>query len=120
MLICNDLSFSLVAYYYRDRILPKIPYFKNRYQRVPAYFSTSSFQQDIDDGLTSEAFDLQQNVEDGDSRAGLENSEEIKRIMEEEGVNFDQARLIRQQRKFKSSNIDPLTGIPKDPKFVSF
>jgi hypothetical protein len=72
------------------------------------------------DGLTSETFDLSQNLRDGDTRAGLENSEEIKRIMEQEGVGFDQARLLNQQRKFKSNNIDPQTGLPRDPKFVSF
>jgi len=74
---------------------------------------------DIENGLTSETFDLSQNIRDGDSRPGLD-SEEIKQIMEQEGVGFDQARLLRQQRMFKNNDIDPKTGLPKDPKFVSF
>ncbi|CAG8491490.1 5717_t:CDS:10 [Ambispora leptoticha] len=88
--------------------------------RLPTFFSTTSFETDIEDGLTSETFDLSQNLREGDSRAGLEDSDEIKKIMAREGVGFDQARLIRQQRKFKNNNIDPQTGVPKDPKFVSF
>ncbi|CAG8442042.1 1442_t:CDS:2 [Funneliformis caledonium] len=91
-----------------------------RYQRLPTVFSSNSFQNDIENGLTSETFDLEQNIIEGDSRPGLEDSEEIKRIMEVEHVNFDQARLIRQQRKFKTNNIDPQTGLPRDPKLVTF
>jgi hypothetical protein len=74
----------------------------------------------MENGLTSETFDLEQNIIDGDSRPGLEDSEEIKRIMKTDNVTFDQARLIRQQRKFKTNNIDPQTGLPKDPKLVTF
>ena len=40
--------------------------------------------------------------------------------MKTEHVTFDQARLIRQQRKFKTNNIDPQTGLPRDPKLVTF
>ncbi|KAG9299721.1 hypothetical protein G9A89_013081 [Geosiphon pyriformis] len=122
------ISFFLVLlgfglYYYRARILPvilpRIPYLKKRYQPLPAFFS-NSFEQDIENGLTSETFDLQQNLNQGDERSGLDDSDEIKRIIQEEGIPFDQARLLRQQRKFKTNNIDPQTGVPRDPKFVSF
>ncbi|CAG8465584.1 12000_t:CDS:10 [Ambispora gerdemannii] len=102
------------------QILPSILPRLQSYRRLPAFFSTTSFETDIEDGLTSETFDLSQNLHDGDSRAGLEDSDEIKKIMKQEGIGFDQARLIRQQQKFKTNNIDPQTGVPKDPKFVSF
>ncbi|CAG8609325.1 11252_t:CDS:1, partial [Scutellospora calospora] len=101
-------------------ILIKFPYLNQRYQRLPAIFSTNSFQNDIEEGLTSESFDLRQNIVDGDNRLGLEDSVEIKRIMETEGLTFDQARLFRMQRKFKTNNIDPQTGVPRDPKLVTF
>ncbi|CAG8481569.1 3334_t:CDS:2 [Acaulospora morrowiae] len=110
----------LVLLYYRNALLLKFPSLNRRYQRLPTIFSTSSFQHDIEEGLTSETFDLQENIANGDSRAGLEDSEEIKHIMKVEGLNFDQARLLRMQRKFKSNNIDPLTGLPRDPKLVTF
>ncbi|CAG8473066.1 5370_t:CDS:2 [Gigaspora rosea] len=101
-------------------IFAKLPYLNRRYQRLPAIFSTNSFQNDIEGGLTSESFDLRQNIADGDNRSGLEDAAEIKRIMEAEGLNFDQARLFRMQRKFKTNNIDPQTGVPRDPKLVTF
>ncbi|KAH8553742.1 hypothetical protein BGW37DRAFT_486943 [Umbelopsis sp. PMI_123] len=83
--------------------------------------SAGSFEEDIEDGLTSSNFDIEeQNIEEGDSRAGLKNKEEILKIMKRQGVSFDEARLIRQQRQLKKNNIDPATGLPLDPKFVSF
>ncbi|CAI2169851.1 19251_t:CDS:2 [Funneliformis geosporum] len=109
-----------VAFYYRKFILSYFPSINRRYQRLPTVFSSNSFQNDIEDGLTSETFDLEQNIIDGDSRPGLEDSDEIKRIMETEHVTFDQARLIRQKRKFQTNNIDPQTGLPRDPKLVTF
>ncbi|CAG8778272.1 20023_t:CDS:2 [Gigaspora margarita] len=114
------LFLVLTTFYYRKAIFAKLPYLNRRYQRLPAIFSTNSFQNDIEGGLTSEAFDLHQNIADGDNRLGLEDSAEIKRIMEAEGLNFDQARLFRMQRKFKTNNIDPQTGVPRDPKLVTF
>ncbi|GBC03793.1 hypothetical protein RclHR1_05320010 [Rhizophagus clarus] len=114
------LILLLVVCYYRQLILSYFPSVNRRYQRLPAVFSSNSFHNDIENGLTSETFDLEQNLIDGDSRPGLEDSEEIKRIMKTDNVTFDQARLIRQQRKFKTNNIDPQTGLPKDPKLVTF
>ncbi|CAJ0880257.1 10168_t:CDS:2 [Entrophospora sp. SA101] len=105
---------------YRQKILTHWPSLNQRYQRLPAIFSTHSFRQDIEHGLSSETFDLHQNVVDGDDRSGLDDASEIRRIMKREGLNFDQARLYRQQMKFKSNNIDPQTGLPKDPKLVTF
>ncbi|KAG2172322.1 hypothetical protein INT43_004864, partial [Umbelopsis isabellina] len=83
--------------------------------------SAGSFEEDLEDGLTSSNFDIEaHNLEEGDSRAGLKNKEEILKIMKRQGCSFDEARLIRQQRLLKKNNIDPVTGLPKDPKFVSF
>ncbi|RHZ51971.1 hypothetical protein Glove_467g4 [Diversispora epigaea] len=113
----------LVLYKYGNTLLIHFPSFNRRYQRLPAIFSTassSSFQQDIENGLTSESFDLQQNISGGDDRSGLEETDEIRLIMETHGLTFDQARLYRMQNKFKTNNIDPQTGVPKDPKLVTF
>ncbi|KAI9271799.1 hypothetical protein BDA99DRAFT_569583 [Phascolomyces articulosus] len=79
-----------------------------------------SFEDDIDDGLTSSQFDLEANLEQNDQRAGLKDKEEILKIMKKQKVSFDEARLIRQQRLLKKNNIDPVTGLPLDPKFVTF
>ncbi|CAO3592975.1 unnamed protein product [Absidia cylindrospora] len=78
------------------------------------------FESDIEDGLTSSQFDLTDNLGDQETRAGLKDKEEIIKIMKRQKVSFDQARLIRQQKLLKKNNIDPTTGLPMDPKFVSF
>ncbi|PVU96398.1 hypothetical protein BB561_001207 [Smittium simulii] len=80
----------------------------------------SGFIGNIVDGLSSENFNLVTNLAAGDSRNGLENAEEIKKIMESRCVSFDTARLIRQQCVFARNNIDPSTGLPLDPKAVVF
>ncbi|KAI8089200.1 uncharacterized protein BX664DRAFT_332405 [Halteromyces radiatus] len=79
-----------------------------------------SFEDDIEDGLTSSQFDLTNNLTEQETRAGLKDKEEILKIMKRQNVSFDQARLIRQQKLLKKNNIDPATGLPLDPKFVSF
>jgi len=89
------------------------------YRRLP-FFTIGSFEQDVENGLTSVTFDLNQNIEDGDTRPGLSDTEEIKRIMKRRGVSFDEARLIRQQQLLKKNNVDPVTGLPLDPKAVYF
>lgn len=86
------------------------------YSRVP-----SSFSGDIENGLTSSDFDLSANVADGDSRAGLDDAgkREIQKIMKSRRVNFDEARRIYTEGRFRENGIGP-DGRPRDPKFVSF
>lgn len=62
-----------------------------------------SFEDDIEDGLTSSYFDLEANLEQNDQRAGLKDKEEILKIMKKQKVSFDEARLIRQQRLLKKN-----------------
>lgn len=86
------------------------------YSRLP-----SSFADDAEMGLTSEDFDLSENIEGGDTRAGLDNiaKREITRIMKRMKVGFDEARRQYTESRFASNNIGP-DGRPRDPKFVSF
>lgn len=88
--------------------------------RAPAPAGGGSFAIDMARGLHSENFSIQGNIEAGDSRSGLADADEIQRIMRRENVSFDTARLLRQQRRFAQSNVDPNTGIPLDPKTVMF
>ncbi|KAJ2778614.1 hypothetical protein H4R18_004493 [Coemansia javaensis] len=78
-----------------------------------------AFIRDYRAGLSSINFDIGANIEAGDSRPGLD-SEEVRRIMDEHGVSFDKARLMRQQRLMQRNGIDPTTGMPLDPKAVTF
>ncbi|KAI9503250.1 hypothetical protein GGI25_004260 [Coemansia spiralis] len=81
--------------------------------------ANNSFLRDYHAGLSSQNFDITINIDDGDTRPGLD-SDEVRGIMEEHDVSFDKARLIRQQRLMKHNDIDPATGMPMDPKAVTF
>lgn len=108
---------TLVALYItRDRWLHMAPIPDHIYARLP-----SSFVGDIEDGFTSTDFDLSTNINEGDSRAGLDQvgKREVKRIMYSRRVGFDEARRIYVENKFAKNGIDP-DGRPRDPKFVSF
>ncbi|KAG0284391.1 hypothetical protein BGZ96_011221 [Linnemannia gamsii] len=114
----------IAAYFTRSHWMPKVEELRERlrYTRLPFFRSEddSSFQQNIEEGLTSSTFDLHQNLLGGDERQGLENTDEIRKIMKKYKCNFDQARLIQQQNKMKANGIDPRTGVPIDPKAVVF
>jgi hypothetical protein len=117
--LCRKLRLltpSPALYFTRQRWLHLIPIPEPIYTRLP-----TSFQDDIDAGLSSSAFDLNTNLEAGDSRQGLDNAgkKEVMRIMKRRGVDFDEARRIYMQDRFKKNNIGA-DGIPRDPKFVSF
>jgi hypothetical protein len=60
------------------------------------------------------------NVE-GDSRSGLDEQgkREVLAIMRRNKVNFDEARKMYMERRFKREGIGA-DGVPNDPKFVSF
>ena len=106
----------LVLFFLRDRWLPYVPFTGYIYDRLP-----SSFSNDIEEGFSSNDFDLSGNVTSGDSRAGLDEvgKREVSRIMQRNKVGFDEARRVFTEKKFAKNNIGP-DGRPRDPKFVSF
>ncbi|KAF9965018.1 hypothetical protein BGZ70_005539 [Mortierella alpina] len=118
------LLWCIAAYVTRSYWRPKLEELRERlrYSRIPFFRAEEdgSFEQNIEEGLTSSTFDLHQNLLDGDDRQGLENANEIRKIMKKYKCNFDQARLIQQQNKMKANGIDPRTGVPIDPKAVYF
>lgn len=122
--------FPTVLYLTRTRWIPLLPTSVQdfslsevplvRYAPIP-----SSWSNDIESGLTSDDFDIQANVDAGDSRSGLDEGakREIKKIMKGSWlrgpVNFDEARRIYMERMLESQGIGR-DGRPRDPKFVSF
>lgn len=114
------LVFATALYLTRSRWASHIPIpslIPNAiYTRLP-----SSFQSDIESGFSSSHFNLQENLEAGDSRQGLDDAgkREVQRIMKQRRCDFDEARRIYMQERFKKNGIGP-DGRPKDPKFVSF
>ncbi|KAG0245022.1 hypothetical protein B0O80DRAFT_378606 [Mortierella sp. GBAus27b] len=118
------LLLCLVVFLTRKHWLPKVQQLRERlrYSRLPFFRAEedSTFEQNIEEGLSSSNFDLHQNLLDGDGRHGMENADELRKIMKKYRCNFDQARLIYQQNQMKANGIDPLTGVPIDPKAVYF
>lgn len=76
---------------------------------------------DVESGFTSADFDLSGNVMEGDSRSGLDQKakRDIQRLMKLRKINFDEARRVYMEQRFKKNGIGE-DGVPRDPKFVSF
>lgn len=91
------------------------------YTHLPGGGDSSSFADDMEAGLSSSTFDLAGNVADGDGRAGLDDGakREILRIMKKRRLQFDEARRVYMEDRFRANGIGP-DGRPRDPKFVSF
>ncbi|KAG4303021.1 hypothetical protein PCANB_000640 [Pneumocystis canis] len=94
-----------------------IPWIKRKRIYTPI---NSSFHTDLEAGFSSETFNIYQNIQDGDQRAGLNNQakKEIHSIMKEQNCGFDEARTIYSQRCMKCHSIDPNTGKSTDPKAI--
>ncbi|OBZ74051.1 hypothetical protein A0H81_05874 [Grifola frondosa] len=88
--------------------------------RFRHYAPLATFSEQADAGLTSSSFDIEANISEGDSRAGLDEhgTQEVLDIMRRERVNFDQARLIRQNQILAANGIDP-SGLPLDAKAIT-
>lgn len=91
------------------------------YSRLAPSGGGASFEDDMEAGLSSSTFDLAGNVADGDSRAGLDDGakREILRIMKKRRLQFDEARRVYMEQRFRENGIGA-DGRPRDPKFVSF
>ncbi|CEP61730.1 uncharacterized protein LALA0_S03e09582g [Lachancea lanzarotensis] len=81
---------------------------------------SQGFTEDIESGLSSSEFDLWTHNLD-DQRDGLDDmaKNQIKDIMKEDRVDFNQARLIYLRRQFSHNDIAE-DGMPLDPKTVAF
>ncbi|OQE21374.1 hypothetical protein PENSTE_c012G06181 [Penicillium steckii] len=115
-LLFSVLLAGTALYLTRSRWMPLLPVPDYIYDRLP-----SSFTGDLEAGLTSSQFDIAANVADGDTRAGLDQraKQQIRKIMKNRGVDFDEARRVYTEQRFARNNIGP-DGRPRDPKFVSF
>ncbi|KAK4179631.1 hypothetical protein QBC36DRAFT_69023 [Triangularia setosa] len=117
------LTFTLttLAYVLRAHWLPHLSHSRTAsylYSRLPG---NSSFEADIEAGLSSSNFDLNTNLAAGDSRSGLDEAakREILQIMKKRRVKFDEARKVYMEQRFAANGIGA-DGRPRDPKFVSF
>lgn len=93
--------------------------FKRKKTYLPLH---SSFQTDLEAGFSSNTFDIYQNIQSNDPRAGLDSlaKKEIHDIMNQQNCNFDEARVIYNKTRMEYHSIDPKTGKPIDPRAVFF
>ena len=78
-----------VTYRYRGFIIPHLPErVKTMFPSLNNYTPLASFSQQADAGMTSESFDIEANIRDGDSRLGLDErgTQEVLEIMRRERV----------------------------------
>lgn len=78
-----------VSYRYREMILPHVPErVRSLFPRLRHYTPLSTFSEQINAGLNSSAFDIEANIRNGDSRAGLDEqgTQEVLEIMRRERV----------------------------------
>lgn len=103
-----------LVYRFRER------YFRLRRGLGQRIDLNDDFVDDLEAGLSSRHFDIiSRNA--SDERSGLDQTtkEEIRKIMEEEHMGFDKARLVYTERVFGQNNIAP-DGTPLDPKAITF
>lgn len=115
-----------MTYRYRAFIIPYFPdRVKSLFPKLSNYTPLSTFSDQVGAGMTSTDFDIEANINEGDSRMGLDErgTQEVLEIMRRERVkyvlrlsnvalnlifsSFDQARLIRQNRILACNGIDP-------------
>lgn len=124
------LSVLLALYWQWRRILPLLPdATRERVERwlagsarfVYRPLSALDWRTALDEGISSSLFDIEANIRDGDSRAGLDEDglQEVHRLMQEHHLSFDEARLRRHRALLSRHNIDARTGMPLDAKAVT-
>ncbi|KAH7910296.1 hypothetical protein BJ138DRAFT_1153248 [Hygrophoropsis aurantiaca] len=117
-------SFALLVmlgFHYRATILPHVPsQVRMLFPSLNHYTPISTFAGQANAGLSSPMFDIEANIQEGDSRAGLDErgTQEVLDIMRRDRVNFDQARLIRHNQILARNGIDP-SGMPMDSKAIT-
>ncbi|KAH8093265.1 hypothetical protein BXZ70DRAFT_949705 [Cristinia sonorae] len=111
----------MLMFRYRATLISHVPNpIRSFFPSLGHYTPLATFEDQANAGLTSDSFDIEANIRDGDSRAGLDErgTQEVLAIMRRDRVNFDQARLIRQNEIFAANGISP-SGLPLDSKAIT-
>jgi len=111
----------MLMFHYRSQIIPHVPQrVKSLFPSLSHYTPLSTFADQAHAGMSSNAFDIEANIREGDTRAGLDErgTQEVMEIMRRQRVNFDQARLIRHNQILARNGIDA-SGMPLDSKAIT-
>jgi len=120
--ICALIIMALGVYVFRHRIAEAHDRWRGSRRANAAFVSLSGgFSDDFEAGLNSDNFSITSNISSNDPRHGLleQAKTEIMRIMNANHITFDEARLQYTQSEMNSNNIDS-SGLPRDPKLVTF
>ncbi|GAA6024928.1 hypothetical protein JCM10207_004273 [Rhodosporidiobolus poonsookiae] len=106
-----------LAWHYRRLYVDHLPPFLS--SRLRQYAPLSTFEDAAEQGFSTSHFDLSSNLA-GDARAGLDERTltEVRRIMERNRVDFDEARRIQVEQMFRRNGVDA-NGFPIDPKAIT-
>ena len=89
-MVTDDYFVALaVTFRYRATFISHVPNpVKSLFPRLTHYTPLSTFEAQANAGLTSESFDIEANIRDGDARAGLDEqaTQEVMEIMRRERV----------------------------------
>ncbi|GAA5948962.1 hypothetical protein JCM3765_003969 [Sporobolomyces pararoseus] len=108
---------AYLSFHYRSLWVDYLP--PSLSSRLRYYAPLRTFEDAAEQGFSTSNFDLSGNMA-GDQRAGLDDQTltELRRIMERNQVNFDEARRIQMERMFKKAGIGP-DGLPIDKKAIT-
>ena len=84
-------------FHYRSQIIPHVPQsVKSFFPSLSHYTPLSTFSDQAHAGMSSNAFDIEANIREGDSRAGLDErgTQEVMEIMRRERVKSVLAALM--------------------------
>lgn len=89
----SELNRATVTFRYRATLIAHVPnpvksLFGQRAHAAHGYAALATFEEQASAGLTSESFDIEANIRDGDSRSGLDerSTQEVLEIMRRERV----------------------------------
>lgn len=102
-----------VAFYFRRPLIDRYSSWRN------SRSWRRGFQADLENGLTSDNFDIEANIRAQDPRSLDENArEEIQALMEAQQLSFDEARLKYFRNKMAENGVGS-DGVPTDPRTVT-
>ncbi|GAA5926698.1 uncharacterized protein JCM15063_000347 [Sporobolomyces koalae] len=101
---------AYLAFHFRALYVDYLPVTLS--SRLRHYAPLRTFEDAAEQGFSTSNFDLSNNIA-GDQRAGLDEQTltELRRIMERNRVNFDEARRIHMELMFRKAGIGP-DGLP--------
>lgn len=110
---------ALLVFHFRRKLAERFEVWRNN-RRWTRLASVSGFENDLENGFSSSNFDIGENIRNFDNRTLDETAkEEIRQLMQKHNLSFDDARLRYLRDKFQANNVDS-TGMPMDPKTVTF